>query len=146
MRATVLGREATTVIVYNPELEKGQLQGIQINIEKTKSELLEIQGKLLKRSKGELKKGKKPTFESASKAVSKILGHREYMDDIFECEILEKDNHIFLTFSDSEDKLNVIGRNSLGKLPCSLTEAICLTMRLYLPTEAHGALKVHSSR
>lgn len=40
MRATVLGREATTVIVYNPELEKGQLQEIQINIEKTKSELL----------------------------------------------------------------------------------------------------------
>ncbi len=40
MRATVLGREATTVIVYNPELEKGQLQGIQINIEKTKSEIL----------------------------------------------------------------------------------------------------------
>lgn len=76
MGATVLGREATTVIVYNPELEKGQLQGIQINIEKTKSELLEIQGKLL----------------------------------------------------------------------CSLTEAICLTTRLYLPTVARGTLKVHSSR
>ena len=115
MRATVLGREATTVIVYNPELEKGQLQGIQINIEKTKSELLEIQGKLLKRSKGELKKGKKPTFESVSKAVSKILDYREYMDDIFEYEILEKDNHIFLTFSDSEDKLNVIREEQLGK-------------------------------
>ena len=115
MRATVLGREATTVIVYNPELEKGQLQGIQINIEKTKSELLEIQGKLLKRSKGELKKGKKPTFESVSKAVSKILDHREYMDDIFEYEILEKDSHIFLTFSDSEDKLNVIREEQLGK-------------------------------
>lgn len=115
MRAAVLGREATTVIVYNPELEKGQLQGIQANIEKTKSELLEIQGKLFKRSKGELKKGKKPTFERVSKAVSKILARREYMDDIFEYEILEKDNHLFLTFSDSEDKLNVIREEQLGK-------------------------------
>ena len=115
MEATVLGREATTVIVYNPELEKGQLQGIQINIEKTKRELLEIQGRLLKRSKGELKKGKKPTFESVSKAVSNILKHREYMDDIFEYEILEKEEHIFLTFSDSEDKLNVIKEEQLGK-------------------------------
>lgn len=81
MRAAVLGREATTVILYNPELEKG----------------------------------KKPTFESVSEAVSKVLGHREYMNDIFEYEILEKDNHIFLIFSDSGDKLNVIREEQLGK-------------------------------
>ena len=55
MRAAVLGRRVTTVAVYNPELEKGQLQGIRTNIEKTKSELLEIQRKLFKRSKGEFK-------------------------------------------------------------------------------------------
>lgn len=115
MRADVLGRESTTVIVYNPELEKGQLQGIRINIEKTKAELLEIQGKLLKRSKGEIKKGKKPTFESVTKAVVKILDSREYMKDIFEYEILENNGHIFLTFSDSEDKLNAIREEQLGK-------------------------------
>lgn len=37
------------------------------------------------------------------------------MGDIFEYEILEKDNHIFLTFSDSEDKLNVIREEQLGE-------------------------------
>ncbi len=37
------------------------------------------------------------------------------MDDIFEYEIFEKDNHVFLTFSDSEDKLDVIREEQLGK-------------------------------
>ena len=35
MEAEVLGRKVIAVIVYNPELERGQLQGININIDKT---------------------------------------------------------------------------------------------------------------
>ena len=115
MEADVLGRKVTTVIVYNPELEKGQLQGININISKTNSDLLELQGRLLKRAKGEITKGKKPTYESVQKAVEKILKHREFMTDIFEYEILEKDGHVLLTFSDSEQKLKSIVEEQLGK-------------------------------
>ena len=115
MDAEVFGRKVKTVIVYNPELEKGQLQGININIDKTSSELLDLQGRLLKRAKGEITKGRKPTAESVQKAVRKILDSREYMADIFEYEILEKDKHILLTFSDSEQKLQTITDEQLGK-------------------------------
>ena len=115
MDAEVFGRKVKTVIVYNPELEKGQLQGININIGKTSSELLDLQGRLLKRAKGEITKGRKPTAESVQKAVRKILDSREYMTDIFEYEILEKDKHILLTFSDSEQKLRTIMEEQLGK-------------------------------
>ena len=114
-RAKVFGRNVNAVIVYNPELEKGQLQGIRINIEKTKTELLDFQGRLIKRAKGEITKGRKPTRESIQKAVSKILERSEYMSDIFEYEILEKDGHFLLTFSDSAKKLETIKEEQLGK-------------------------------
>lgn len=90
MAATVLGREVTTVIVYNPELEKGQMQGILINIAKRKAELLSIQERLMKRSRGEIKKGKKPTVDSVTRQVDKVLERCEFMKGIFEYEVLEK--------------------------------------------------------
>lgn len=115
MTATVLGRETTTVIVYNPELEKGQLQGIHINIAKTKAELLSIQERLMKRSRGEIKKGKKPTVDSVTKQVDKVLERCEFMKDIFEYEVLEKNGNVYLTFSDSDNKLHGIQETQLGK-------------------------------
>lgn len=115
MAATVLGREVTTVIVYNPELEKGQLQGIHIDIAKTKAELLSIQERLMKRSRGEIKKGKKPTVDSVTVQVDKVLERREFMKDIFEYEVLEKNGNVYLTFSDSDNKLHGIQETQLGK-------------------------------
>lgn len=113
--AEVFGRKVTAVIVHNPELERGQLQSIRINIEKTRSELLALQGRLLKRAMGEIRRGNKPTRDSVRKTVSRILDHREYMADIFEYEILEKDDHILLTFFDSEESLRTITEKQLGK-------------------------------
>ena len=115
MTATVLGRETTTVIVYNPELEKGQLQGIHINIAKTKAELLSIQERLMKRSRGEIKKGKKSTVDSVTRQVDKVLERCEFMKDIFEYEVLEKNGNVYLTFSDSDNKLHGIQETQLGK-------------------------------
>jgi len=115
MKATVHGREVTTVITHNPELERGQLQGIDINIDKVKAELLSIQDRLIKRSRGEIKKGKKPTIESVTTVVKKVLNTREFMSDIFAYEILEKDNNIYLTFAVSEDKRALIQEKQLGK-------------------------------
>lgn len=115
MAATVLGREVITVIVYNPELEKGQMQGILINIAKTKAELLSIQERLMKRSRGETKKGKKPTADSVTRQVDKVLERREFMKDIFEYEVLEKNGNVYLTFSDSDHKLHGIQEAQLGK-------------------------------
>ena len=54
-------------------------------------------------------------MESVKKAVTKILDRLEYMSDIFEYEILEKDGNILLTFSDSAQKLEAIKEEQLGK-------------------------------
>ena len=110
----VFGREVTAVIVYNPALEAGQLQGIRINMAKTSKKLLELQQRLLLRSKGEIKGGRKPTLDSIGKKVNAIL-KVEYMKDIFTCEILENNGNIFLTFAESEESLQRIKIKELGK-------------------------------
>ena len=105
----------TTVVIHNPELERGQLQGIYINIEKTTADFLAMQGRLLKRTKGEIKGGKKPTADSIQKAIDRFLAPREFMKDVFEYEILEKDGHLLLTFACSDAKLAEITERQLGK-------------------------------
>lgn len=114
-KLSVFGREVTAIIIFNPELEAGQMQGISINTEKTKADLLDLQERLLRRAKGEITKGKRPTAESVEKTVSKILKKREYMQDIFEYEIFQKENHVFLTFSTSDSKLAQLRELHLGK-------------------------------
>ena len=110
----VFGRSMTVVIVHNPELENGQLQGILINREKTLAKLAEVQQNLERRSTGEIKRGKRPTVESVANSVEKILAS-EYMKDIIDYEISEKDGHIGLTFEFSHDKLEGLRSGVLGK-------------------------------
>jgi transposase len=110
----VFGRNVTVVITHNPELERGQMQGILINKEKTNTKLLYLQQQLLRRANGEITKGKKPTLESVISAVEKIL-KAEYMKDIFRFKALESDNNIYLTFESSEEQLECIRYNYLGK-------------------------------
>lgn len=108
------GREVTALVVYNPKLKTGQLQGIALNIEKAKEKLLALQEKLLLRARGEIKKGRKPTIESIQKNVSTIL-KAEYMKDIFTYEIFESEQKIYLTFAKSEDAFQRIQEKELGK-------------------------------
>jgi transposase len=108
------GRSVTAVIVYNPELEEGQMQGILINREKTDEKLSEIQQRLNRRATGEIKKGKKPSVESITVSVEKIL-NVEYMRDIYNYEVIEMDGHIHLNYEVSEDRLECIRREELGK-------------------------------
>jgi transposase len=110
----VFGRKVTAIIVHNPELEKGQMQGILINKEKTTTKLVELQQRLMRRANGEVTKGKKPTIESVGCATAKILGV-EYMKDIFNCSILEHDGNIHLSFEYAEDQLERIRYDYLGK-------------------------------
>lgn len=108
------GRKATALIVHNPELENGQMQGIQYNMERTEGKLLELHQKLMKRVSGEVTKGKKPTVESVTKAVAKILAV-EYMRDIFSYAVEERDKNIYLRYESSDERLESIRRNYLGK-------------------------------
>ncbi len=110
----VYARTVTAIIVYNPELEKGQMQGIIINREKAAAKLMELQQKLMRRACGEIIKGKKPTVESVAQSVETIL-KLDYMKDIFRYEILERDGNIYLTFAASDDALEQIREKQLGK-------------------------------
>lgn len=110
----VFGRRVTAVIVHNPELEKGQLQGIAINREKATAKLLALQQRLMRRAKGETVKGRKPSIESVKKNVEVILSV-EYMSDIFTYEVLEQDGNIYLTFASSDEALDKIRKQHLGR-------------------------------
>ena len=108
------GRNVTAVIVHNPELEKGQIQGILINKEKTNSKLTELQQRLQRRANGEITKGKKPTIKSVGCAVDKILS-TEYMKDIFRYEVSERGGNIHLAFEYAEEQLESLRLDFLGK-------------------------------
>lgn len=110
----VFGRRVTAVIVYNPELEKGQLQGIGSNREKTDAKLLALQQGLMRRAIGETVKGRKPSIESVKKNVDAILSV-EYMSDIFSYEIFVHDENICLNFVSSDDALDKIRKEHLGR-------------------------------
>lgn len=110
----VYGRKVTVLIVHNPELEDGQMQGIRINIEKAEGILLALQRRLMRWATGEVTRGKKPTVQSVSDAVEKALG-AEYMGDIFRYEVLEKDGHIYLSYYSSEENLERVRTEQLGK-------------------------------
>jgi transposase len=110
----VFGRRVTAVIVYNPELEKGQLQGIGINREKIAAKLLALQQGLMRRAKGETVKGRKPSIESVKKNVEAIVSV-EYMTDIFSYQIFEQDGNIYLNFAFSDEALEKIRKEQLGR-------------------------------
>ena len=110
----VFGRSVTVLIVHNPELERGQMQGILIDKEKTFLKLFDLQQKLIRRANGEIKKGKKQTKESITLAVKKILND-EYMEDIFRFLILKETGHYYLTFEFSEEQLERLRYEQLGK-------------------------------
>ena len=111
---TVFGRKLTVLMVHNPTLEQGQLQGILINREKVTGKLLELQQKLLKRANGEIKKGKKPTKDSVIKNVETIL-KAEHMKELFHYEVLEQQGHPYLTFAFSDEALDQLTQEQLGK-------------------------------
>jgi len=110
----VYRRNLTVVIIYNPNLEKGQMQGILFHRERTIIKLFDLQKKLVQRANGEITKGKKPTIKSVTSAVEKIL-NVEYMRDIFRYKVMEIDGNIRLAYESSEEQLEHVRREYLGK-------------------------------
>ncbi len=97
----VFGRELTVLMVHNPELERGQLQGIQKYLEQTNQKLHELQRKLYARANGEVRKGRNPTTKSVTATVEDIL-KAEHMKEIFSYDVLEKEGKTYLTFAHSD--------------------------------------------
>lgn len=115
-RIEAFGREITAVITDNPELTRGQLQGVLENCRKCCIKLEEYQEKLQKWESGDIKKGKKPTRVSAEKKVADILSG-EYMKRLFSIEWFEEEKRTYPYFSYcvSEEKLAELEEHDLGK-------------------------------
>jgi transposase len=96
----VYGREMTVLVVHNPELLAGQLQGITNNIEKCTFKLRELQRSLAA--------GKK--VKSLPKKVKDIL-HDEFMEEIFDLEFTDGQ----FNFSLNTGRLEYIQERYLGK-------------------------------
>lgn len=115
LKKTVYNREMTVVITHNPNLLEGQLQGLKHNIKKCAKELKELQNRLIKRKRGIIKKGKKPTIQSVQKNTQKILGI-EYMQDVFTTNISEdKEGFVVLDFNLDSNNLEYVTERYLGK-------------------------------
>lgn len=110
----VYNREMTVIISYNPELFKGQMQGINHNIEKSILDLKKLKERLVNRANGKISKGKKPTVKSVKKNIKDIL-QREYMKHIFSTEVTAVNGVIDFEFSVSSEKLEYIKEKYLGK-------------------------------
>jgi transposase len=111
--SNVFSRDLVTVISHNPELEKGQLQGLIIEKDKIIAKLKDIQDTLTKRLAKIITKGKKPTVDSVTKTVATIL-KAEYMDEIFSYKVFMKNDNVILSFSVNEKAIEKIKATKLG--------------------------------
>jgi transposase len=111
----VYEREFTIVVTYNPELYRAQMDGILANIASCKKALSALKENLRLRREGIITKGKKPTVASVGKNVLGILSP-EHMRDIFDYTVTGVPGQTpELTFSLSDERLNLLQEHSLGK-------------------------------
>lgn len=110
----VFGKEMTVLMVYNPELYEGQMQGIEHNIQKCLEKLNALEVQLKNRADELVTKGKKPTVESVTKNIKTILS-TEYMGDIFDIEIFETKGTPEISYKVNYIKLKHVQKTWLGK-------------------------------
>jgi transposase len=111
---TVWGRRMTVIVVFNPNLYEGQMQGVASNIEKTINKLNELQNRLIARAEGRITKGRAPTSLSIEKQVKSYLSP-EYMSEIFSYEMTTMNAVPFFTYKFHEESLQSIQETVLGK-------------------------------
>lgn len=113
-KLSVYGQEMTVLVVRNPALLVGQMQGITKNIEKSTLKLYKLQQSLINRATGRVTKGRKPTIASVQKNIDNIL-HGEFMSDIFKTNVYEREGFAHLDFSLDIKQLEYIQEHYLGK-------------------------------
>ena len=112
----VYEREFTVVITNNPELFEAQMRGVLANIASCKKALAALCEKLQLREAGVITKGKKPTVESVSKNIQKILS-AEHMKEIFDVAVTcESDKTPTITFSLNDERFAALQERVLGKI------------------------------
>lgn len=106
--------DMTVVIVYNPELYYGQLQGIYNNIRKAEKELNDVKENLQKWLRGETKKGKHPTTKGVESKLKKSLS-RQYIKDLFKYDVVEIDGWVDLEYCFDQKAFQNLKDTLLGK-------------------------------
>jgi len=109
----VFDQQRTVLVTYNENLLVGQLQGIQANLEKTRTKLRRIQQVLRRRQAGRVKGGKAPTADSVRQQVEHALS-AQYMKGLIEYEITEWPG-LSLTFRTNTQALAHLVQTQLGK-------------------------------
>lgn len=108
------GQDMTVLVVHNPKLEAGQLQGIQKHIEKCTIRLRDLQANLKARQEGVIRKGRKPTIDSVKHRVDQIL-HAEFMRELFAVNVSTVSDAVQLEFSLDLSRFDDIRKHQLGK-------------------------------
>ena len=108
------GQDMTVLVVHNPKLEAGQLQGIHQHIEKCAVRLRDLQAKLQARREGSIRKGRRPTPDSVQHQVDQIL-HAEFMSELFLVEIKTESDGLALQFSVDLHRFAQLRKQQLGK-------------------------------
>jgi len=106
--------EFTVLIVYNPALLQGQLQGVHDNIEKCAQQLKDLQHTLHEREIGQITKGRKPTADSVQKRVDTLL-QKEFMKDLFVTTVVKTTKSVQLDFSVRVAAYHELREERLGK-------------------------------
>lgn len=113
-RYPVYDDEFTVLIVFNPALLQGQLQGIHDNLEKCALQLRDLQQTLNEREMGRITKGRKPSVDSVQKRVNTIL-QKEFMKELFVTTIEKTTKSVQLSFSVSPSAYRQLQEERLGK-------------------------------
>ncbi len=72
------GQKATAIVVDNPKLREGQVQGVMRDMADASNRLEELSKRLLARSNGDVRRGRAPTVESVTDSAKGTLS-KEFM-------------------------------------------------------------------
>jgi transposase len=110
----IFGIERTVVVTYNEALFVAQSRTLLREIAKRQRQLGELQARLLRHQKGEVRSGKRPTTAGVRKTIDGYLKAR-HMKELFEIQLNEHEGLPVLTYQFRTAAWRALQRTLLGK-------------------------------
>lgn len=115
-------QKATAIVVDNPKLREGQLQGVMKDMDKASNKLEELRRRLIARAEGVIRRGKAPTVKSVTDSAKDMLS-KEFMARVFWFKVTSRKGTVngkekdfpLLEFGTNTSILNEIIDRDLGK-------------------------------
>jgi len=116
------GQKATAIVVDNPKLREGQLQGIMRDMDKASNKLEELRRRLIAMANGDIRGGKALTVEPMTDSAKAMLS-KEFMARVFWFKVISRKQTVngkekdfpLLEFGTNISVLNEIIDRELGK-------------------------------